>query len=275
MAVYGLIGEQLGHSLSPEIHNHLFKLATIDAIYNLFCVPKEQSHQIVDSLKTLGIKGSNVTIPYKEMVMDQLDELSDEARKIGAVNTIAIREGKAIGYNTDYYGFGKILSYGNIAVQGRRFYVLGAGGAAKSIVWYLKDHGAKEVIIVSRDIAKAQAKFEKEAIGVIDYMELEQLESGEVIINTTPCGMYPKVDQSPVACEVLKKFEVAIDIVYNPEETLFLKEAKALGLQVMGGLWMLVGQAVKAESIWQEVDFKACYEKEIYDTLKENKRLRK
>ena len=137
MKLFGLIGEKLGHSLSPEIHNKVFKDNNIDGLYNLFSVKKDFENNIVESLKCLGVKGANVTIPYKEKVMDQLDIISHEAKAIGAVNTILIKDGKSYGYNTDYYGFGKMLERAKVNIEGNSFFVLGAGGAARSILKYL------------------------------------------------------------------------------------------------------------------------------------------
>ncbi len=217
-------------------------------------------------MKTLGIKGLNVTIPYKETVYHLVDRLSEEAIKIGAINTIHYKDGETIGYNTDYRGFGYILEKGQIDPRNKTFYVLGAGGAAKSIVWYLKDHGAN-VILVTRNIAQAKEKFVEENLPIIDYRTLEKKPSAYGIINTTPIGMYPHQGESPITIELIKKFEIAIDIVYNPRETLFLKNAKSVGLKTFGGLWMLVGQALESERIWQDADFDTVDEKEIYEKV--------
>ena len=254
MKLFGLIGEKLGHSLSPEIHNKVFKDNNIDGLYNLFSVKKDFENNIVESLKCLGVKGANVTIPYKEKVMDQLDIISHEAKAIGAVNTILIKDGKSYGYNTDYYGFGKMLERAKVNIEGNSFFVLGAGGAARSILKYLEDSKAKKIVLVSRDKEKAFKKFKDFNINFMSYGELEEINEEFALINTTPCG--------------IKKFKVAVDIVYNPLETKFLKMAKDNGLKTVDGLFMLVGQGVKAEEIWNGIKVDKSTEEDIYEELK-------
>lgn len=232
MLKYALLGEKLSHSLSPEIHAEIFKALGIKASYTLV---ETSPTGIEDELSKYD--GLNVTIPYKTEVMKYLDSLSVEAKKIGAVNTIY--EGK--GYNTDYYGFGKMLEINNIPVENQVVYILGTGGASKAVYQYLKDHQAKKIIFVSRN---------KKGKHIINYDVLKE-KSGDLIINTTPVGMYPKTEVSPLKRNVIKEFKFAVDLIYNPFETEFLKLAKAEGLKTTNGLYMLVGQAVKAEEIWQ------------------------
>ena len=252
MKLFGLIGEKLGDSLSPEIHNKVFKDNNIDGLYNLFSVKKEFKNNIVESLKCLGVKGANVTIPYKENVMDQLDIISQEAKAIGAVNTILIKDGKSYGYNT----------------EGNSFFVLGAGGAARSILKYLEDSKAKKIVLVSRDKEKAFDKFKDFNINFMSYGDLEEINEEFALINTTPCGMYPNINSVAVSERVIKKFKVAVDIVYNPLETKFLKMAKDNGLKTVDGLFMLVGQGVKAEEIWNGIKVDKSTEEDIYEELK-------
>ncbi|OON96254.1 MAG: hypothetical protein ATN36_06030 [Epulopiscium sp. Nele67-Bin005] len=260
---YGLIGHKLGHSLSPEIHEEFFVQQNINAEYNLYEVPKKQVANIVKSLKTLGFKGANVTIPYKNVVIPQLDEISTEAQKIGAVNTIHIENGYTKGYNTDYYGFGRMLEKEKVCIANNVFYILGGGGSAKAVICYLRDNGAKKVILVTRNVDNAKKEFSD--IEIIGYSGIKD---GYAIINTTPLGMSPNVDSSPVNAEVLSKFEVAIDLIYNPEQTKFLIMAKQLGLQTISGLFMLVAQAIKAEEIWQNKTYTLEQEIEIYTHVK-------
>ncbi|EGT3617283.1 shikimate dehydrogenase [Clostridium perfringens] len=268
MKIFGLIGEKLGHSLSPDIHNKIFEDNNIDGLYNLFSVKEEYKDTIVKSIKTLGITGCNVTIPYKEVVMKQLDFVSKEAETIGSVNTILIREGKSYGYNTDYYGFGKMLERAEVNIEGNSFFVLGAGGAARSILKYLEDNKASKIVLVSRDKDKAIKKFKGFKLQVINYEELEEIKGEFALVNTTPCGMYPNIDSVSVSEEIIKNFKVAVDIVYNPLETKFLKLAKKHELKTVDGLFMLVGQGVKAEEIWNGISVNRVTEEKIYETLK-------
>lgn len=267
MDLFGLIGEKLGHSLSPEIHDDLFNKINLEAKYNIFSIKKENISKAVESLKVLGIKGANVTIPYKEDVIEQLDFISDEANKIGAVNTIFIKDSKSYGYNTDYYGFKEMLLKEDVKIADNEFYILGSGGAAKAIVHLLLDLKVKKLYMVSRDKELAEKKFQGLNIEFLEYRDLENIEKSYAIINTTPCGMYPKVEQTAVDKNVFKNFEVACDIIYNPYETRFLREAKESGLKIVGGLYMLVAQAIKAEEIWNDIIIDKKIEEEIYEKL--------
>ncbi len=246
---YGLIGEKLPHSLSPKIHNTLFKALNIEGAYKLFEVEKEDLGKAIDSLKILKIKGVNVTIPYKQDVMEYLDFISEEAKKIGAVNTIYLKDGKLSGYNTDYFGFGTIIKNNNVDVKDKTAMVLGNGGAAKAVITYLLDEGIKKIYLVSRkkkdDTGYSDARVEGKT-----YEEIVDIK-GEMLINTTPLGMFPHVDETPVNDEIINNFGTLIDIIYNPKETKFLKIGKELNKKICGGIEMLVGQAIKAEEIWQ------------------------
>ena len=241
MNSYGLLGEKLGHSLSPDIHEEIFKKLNIKGSYSLFEVSKDNIDNVIPSIKVLGISGINVTIPYKNEVMKSLDDISKEAQEIGAVNTISVNDGKTIGYNTDYFGFGEMLKRFNISCKNKNIVILGAGGASKAVVQY-----------------------NKEFIKVISYEELEDIKDAEIIVNTTPCGMYPNIDSMAINKEILKNYKTAVDIIYNPIETMFLREAKKLGLKTVDGLYMLVGQAIKAEEIWNNTKLKDSDIEEIY-----------
>lgn len=260
MEFYGLIGEKLSHSLSPQIHKRVFELLNIEGAYKLFEIPKTRIENLGKSLKVLGIKGVNVTIPYKQTVMEQLDFLSDEAKKIGAVNTILLKDDKLYGYNSDYYGFGSLLKVNNIEVDNKVAVVLGNGGAAKALITYLLDNNVKKLYLVTRDKSK-KIELNKD-VELIDYNDLEKL-SGDILVNTTPVGMYPNMGKSPVSEEVISKFENIVDIIYNPEETEFIRLGKKLNKKTCGGLYMLVGQAIKSEEIWQD----KVIDKHIIDTI--------
>lgn len=251
MEFYGVVGEKLPHSLSPQIHNRVFDLLNIDGAYKLFEIPKDKIENLGEALKLLKIKGANVTIPYKQVVMEQLDFISDEAKKIGAINTIHLKDGKLYGYNTDYFGFGMMLKNKNIQVKDKVAAVLGNGGAAKAINHYLLDSGVKELYLVTRDESSSTQIDDR--IKLIDYNELKDIK-GDILVNTTPVGMYPKVDASPVDKDVISNFGAIADIIYNPLKTEFLKLGEALGKVTCGGLYMLVGQGIKSEEIWQDIN---------------------
>ena len=254
MIKLGLVGEKLGHSFSPEIHKFILEKIGVKGEYSLIEIPREKSKDILEIVRKKGITGFNITVPYKEVLFDKLDWVSDEAKEIGAINTVLLREDKSYGYNTDYYGVIKMLNEKNIDVTGKKCYILGTGGGAKSIIVALKKLGADEINLVSRNSEEKKTKLLERFpyIRVIDYNEIDR---GDLIINATPLGMYPNIEKTLVGKEILKKFKYAADIIYNPEETLFLKNARECGLVTVNGLSMLVEQGIKAEEIWQNRKF--------------------
>ncbi|MGL4773502.1 MAG: shikimate dehydrogenase [Clostridium sp.] len=265
MEFYGLLGEKLSHSLSPKIHNYIYKELNIEGAYKLFEVEKEELNKLSEGLKLLKIKGINITIPYKEDMIKYLDEISKEAKDIGAINTICLKENKLYGYNTDYYGFGLMLKQNNIDVKGKSAVVLGSGGACKAVISYLINEGATEVRIATRKIGENQNNFPKE-VTFITYDNKEML-NGDILINTTPVGMYPKIDGCPLNREDIEKFECVVDLIYNPKETQLMKIAKELGKKVCGGLGMLINQAIKAEEIWLEREIPQEIGEKLYNEI--------
>ncbi|WP_425449700.1 shikimate dehydrogenase [Dethiothermospora halolimnae] len=264
-SLYGLIGEKLGHSFSPQIHGEIFKKLNISGYYHLFEMDKGDLKDGIKGMKALKIKGVNVTIPYKIDVMSFLDDLSIEAEKIGAINTICFQDNKAIGYNTDYYGFGMMLKRYGINVKNKSVVVLGTGGVTKAVLQYLSDEESKEVVLVSRNVDRAKDKIK--GYTIVSYEELKNFSKRDIVINATPCGMYPKVDYAPVGKDILSKFNIAIDLIYNPEKTLFLKWAIEEGLKVVNGLYMLVGQAIKAQELWNNMQIQDSIVEEIYKEI--------
>ncbi len=222
---YGLIGAKLSHSFSKEIHEQL-----ADYKYELKELALEQ---VPDFIKKREFKAINVTIPYKETVMPYLDEVSDMAKKIGSVNTIVNKNGKLFGYNTDYFGFAYMLSYGGIDVKDKIVAVLGSGGASKTVVATLKDLGAKRVIVVSRS-------------GPVNYDNISEQKDINVIVNASPVGMYPNVGECLINLDDFTHIEGVADLVYNPSITEILRRAKEKGVAYVNGLSMLVAQAKKA-----------------------------
>lgn len=265
--LYGLLGEKLGHSLSPTIHSLIFRQLHIEAYYHLFEVKGDELKNVVLGLKALGAGGVNVTIPYKVPIMDFLDSISREAKEIGSINTIVFKDDKSLGYNTDYFGFGRMLDKNNINVKNRKVVVLGSGGSAKGVLQYLLDNGTKSIIIASRDTYKLKDSDYYKRFDLISYDKLGTLKDLDIIVNCTPSGMYPKVDACPVDENILSKFSSAVDLIYNPKETLFLKYAKKSGLKAVNGLYMLVAQAVAAEELWNDVKISRDQIDHIYNSL--------
>lgn len=252
-SLFGLLGEKLGHSISPQIHSMVFDALNIKGEYHLFEIKRDEVRNIISKLKGMNVKGVNVTIPYKTEIMNYLDDISGEAQKIGAVNTVSFSGGQTIGFNTDYNGFGATLKKYEIEVPKSSAVVLGTGGAAKAVVQYLIDNNIYDLKIVTRDLNAHNRTGYTQYIDVIGYEKLKSLNNMDIIINCTPCGMYPDVNKSPVDTSDIKRFSTAIDLIYNPKETLFLKSAKQSGLKTINGTYMLVSQALASEEIWNDI----------------------
>jgi len=251
---YGLIGEKLGHSLSPKIHAIIFRELGLQNSYELIELSQDE---VLTFLATAGKEygGLNVTIPYKVAVMEGLKAVSREALSIGAVNTIQFKHEAGFGFNTDYFGFGRMLDHSGITLQGKKVVLLGNGGAAKAVLQAAVDRDAAEIVVVARQIEVAKTKLSNfvarvDKLRFVNYETLKRRPQGNVIINATPVGMFPKIDAAPVPPEVVAGYEAAVDIVYNPTETKFLAQAKAAGCATCNGLYMLVAQAVASEEIW-------------------------
>lgn len=224
----GLLGEKLGHSYSPQIHQYL-----ADYPYVLF---EKQPGELEEFLRHGDFTGINVTMPYKKSVMAFCDMLSPVAQKLNAVNTIVRREdGTLIGHNTDYFGFQSMVQRSGLNVAGKKVLVLGSGGASATAVAVLTEAGAN-VVIISRS-------------GENNYQNLHLHTDASVIVNATPVGMYPNVGISPVDLSLFPTLEGVLDIVYNPARTQLLLDAERRGLVCENGLWMLVAQA-KESAEW-------------------------
>jgi len=246
-AVYGIIGDPVDHSLSPIMHNAAFKELGIKAVYGAFEVKTRSLEDAITGIRALNIKGVSVTIPHKEEVMKHLDEVKQEAVEIGAVNTIVNEAGKLTGYNTDWIGVVKAFELNGVNLKGKKVVIIGAGGAAKAVVYAVKRAGASEVEVYNRTIEKAKAL--ERAFGVkAKPLNEVNTAAGEVIIQTTSVGL--NSSESPVSKEVLKNFKVAMDIVYSPLKTQFLKFAEECGCKIIDGLQMLLYQGVEQFKLW-------------------------
>lgn len=258
----GLIGEKLGHSLSPQIHQRFYHITNIQGNYQLFETPKNDLGALLTRLEVKGYSGLNVTIPYKTEVMGYLDEISKEATAIGAVNTIRLENGKRYGHNTDYFGLKTLLEYNNIAVKDKRVVILGSGGAARCAFRLVLDEGAKEGIVISRNPNSADKAFV-----TAGYDTLSSLNAIDVLINTTPVGMSPHENACPVEDSVIQKSNSVVDLIYNPQETVLLKKAKACGKITANGLLMLTAQAIKAQEIWNNQTYSQSIYQDVFSFI--------
>ena len=249
---YGLIGEKLGHSYSKIIHE---KLA--DYTYDLCPLSKEE---FKDFMEKREFKAINVTIPYKKDVIPYLKEMDESATAIGAVNTIVNKEGNLYGYNTDMPGFIYMVNQNKIQMKGKKVVVLGNGGAAQAIKAAVQKLGAREMIVV--DIVPAE--------GVISYDEcFVHHTDADILVNTSPVGMYPKVNASPVDLTIFPHCQAVLDVIYNPITTKLVAQARELGMIGVTGLEMLVAQALYAVEIFLQNDIPEEKIQEIYKEILE------
>ena len=241
MKRYGLIGHPLKHSMSRHYFNEKFEYEGLDCLYQHFDLKSlEELQEVMDRYPDLC--GFNVTIPYKEAIIPLLDDIDPVAKAVGAVNVLKITEGKLIGYNTDVYGFEQLL---NRAINGKTIehaLILGTGGASKAVQYVLRQKGIAYAL-VSRDATKGDYTY--------DTLTDEILNQNHLIINTTPLGMFPHIDDFPdLHYQGLSKKHVLIDLIYNPKETAFMELGKSWGAKAYGGLQMFEEQAKKTWEIF-------------------------
>lgn len=228
--MYGLLGEHLPHSFSPQIHSALG-----NKDYGLFEIAPEKLEKF---MREHSFKGINVTIPYKKAVIPYLDVISPEAQKIGAVNTVKVKDGKLYGDNTDYFGFKYMVEKSKIDIHNKKAIVLGSGGASLTVQAVLRDLGACEVVVISRN-------------GDDNYVNMYiKHTDAQIIVNTTPVGMYPDNLNTLVDFDKFPKLSGVLDVVYNPLKTRLILDAEKRGIPSSAGLSMLVAQAKKAHEIF-------------------------
>lgn len=252
---YGLIGEKLEHSHSKFIHERL-----ADYTYDLIPLTKDE---LIPFMEKKDFTAINVTIPYKQAVLPYLDELHPLAKEIGAVNTIVNKSGHYIGYNTDFYGFEYLLKHNGIEIENKKCLILGNGGTAQTVHAVLQHLGASEVLVVSR----------KETQDTISYENCYAAHTdAKVIVNTTPLGMYPNVDASPLDLSSFIQCEAVVDAIFNPLQTKLTLQAQELGIKAVTGLEMLVAQAKQAIEYFLDTSYDEKVIDEVYHELLEKLR---
>jgi shikimate dehydrogenase len=245
--VCGIVLHPAGHTRSPAMHNAAYASLGLDAAYHAFDVPPERLPAAIAGVRALGLRQVAVSIPHKEAVIDHLDAVDETARAIGAVNTVTrADDGTLVGTNTDHLGAIRALER-LVDPRDKRAVVLGAGGAARAVVFGLLRAGAT-VTVLNRTARRARALAEE--LGAADAGPLDALGDvpHDILVNTTSVGL--GADASPVASAHLRRGAVVMDAVYEPEETRLLADARAAGAQALGGKWMLVYQAAAQLEIW-------------------------
>jgi len=266
--IYGLVGRQVAYSLSPLIHNTAFSLLGVEACYTIYDVDSpERIPAAIEGMRALGLSGCNVTIPYKETVVPFLDELSGDARSVGAVNTVVNREGRLEGHNTDIAGFASPLMEKKEAIAGRPAVLFGSGGAALAAIEAMKRHFPPSTLTVFvRDRESARRRLERHIeegfvrLALQDELErreeaaIETCREAALIVNATPKGTHGRADAHlcivPEGAGVFGPGQTVYDMVYNPEETPFLMAARSAGAGTVPGIAMLMAQAARSFRLW-------------------------
>ena len=251
---YGLIGRKLGHSFSKTLHN---LIGNYD--YELREIEPENLEEFM--LKK-DFRAINVTIPYKQDVIPFLEEIDPFAQKIGAVNTIVNKNGKLFGYNTDFLGLKSLILKNNMDLKGKKVLILGSGGTSKTAIAVAQDLSASDIYCLSR----------KGSEGLITYEEAYRSHTdAKVIINTTPCGMYPKIGESAIDIEKFPRLEAVVDAVYNPLSSALVVEARNRGIKATGGLYMLISQGVFASELFLDKKYPETLVDGIFESILKEK----
>ena len=247
---YGCIGEHLPHSFSREIHNEIGSYA-----YELKELTPEELPGFITARSFLGI---NVTIPYKQAVIPFLDEIDETARAIGAVNTVVNRDGKLYGYNTDLYGITRLIRRIGLELSGKKVLVLGTGGTSRTASYAAEMLGARVVYRVSRTSREGSLSYED---------ILRDHTDAEIILNTTPCGMFPRPAEQPLALGTFTRIKGVVDAIYNPLRSRLVLEAHSRAIPAEGGLYMLVAQAVRASELFLDTTYPEELTDRIYSLI--------
>ncbi len=258
--ILGVIGHPIEHSMSPIMHNTAINDLKLDYVYLAFDIKPQNLSKAIDGFRALNIKGISVTIPYKEAIIGYLDEIDPIAKNIKAVNTIKNEDGFLKARNTDGAGGKRSLIENGCGLSDKKVLFIGAGGAARALSYFIAEDVAQIIFLnIRKERSKLLAKELNVRTGVktfadaISNYNLKKFcATSDILINTSPIGMYPKIEETPVAKEFLHKDLFVFDVVYNPLETKLLKDANEIGCKTLGGLDMLVNQGILAFEWWTE-----------------------
>ena len=266
--IIGLIGENIENSLSPLFHNQIILKNSLDFCYLAFQVAETDLGESIQGIRALNIRGVNITFPYKEKVIEFLDEVEESARRIGAVNTIVNNKGNLSGYNTDVIGFKKSLQdKEKFVIKEKKAVILGAGGAARGVIYALLEEGIEEISIFNRTLEKAE-KIEQDFSpffprSIINLFSFEQndlkdkIKEANLLLNATSIGMASQLNNTPLLDKKLFHPNLLVyDIIYHPAKTLFLREAERAEAKIINGLPMLVYQGIESFYLWSGLKVK-------------------
>ena len=250
MKKYFVIGNPINHSLSPKLHNYWLRENNINAIYDKKKIDEKNLQSIISEVKEKKINGINVTVPYKKLVIPYLDKLSQEAEQTQSVNTIILTNDNLVGHNTDIAGFTKAIKDLNFNIEGKKIFILGAGGVVPSIIFALNKMNVSKIIISNRTKKKAEdLKSQFNNLEILDWGDINDF---DVIINATSLGLNKEVID--LNFSKFSNNKLFYDVIYNPVETNFLKEGKKLGNKTENGKLMFIYQALEAFKLWHGIE---------------------
>ncbi len=258
MKRFAVIGNPVAHSLSPRLHEYVFKQLGINANYSAIQCTMKQLPNIIKRLQNGQLNGLNVTLPLKQAVLPLLDVVDEHAKAIGAVNCIKVKDEKLIGYNTDWIGFIRALQNAKIEISGRTCIIIGAGGVARSVAYALALYNVNKIFIINRSAEHAselkkqlKINFFDTEIKITKWNEIDKHELYQaLIVNCTSVGMVPNVDDNPVLKKYLLPSQTIIDVIYSPFQTKLYQVGQSMGAKTLSGLPMLIYQALNSLAIW-------------------------
>ncbi|HHW31764.1 MAG TPA: shikimate dehydrogenase [Clostridiaceae bacterium] len=276
--VIGIIGNPIEHSISPQLHNTLSRQLGLNIIYVPFKVEGSDLGCAVKGLKCLNVLGFNVTIPYKESIISYLDEITEEAELMGSVNTVKNIEGKLFGFNTDARGFVQSFTKeAKATFKDKTVAIIGAGGTARALAVKIALEESRKIYIINRTLQKAEeiASRINDKIGNVALaVNLDSKEStlalseADILVNTTPLGMYPDTERTPLNKDFrFSKNQIVFDVIYNPRKTLFLARAEECGCTIVNGFGMLISQGIQAYEIWTDTKIPSTLSEQVQDLL--------
>jgi len=248
MKEFAVIGNPVSQSLSPDLHNYVYKHLGIDAKYKKIMVQDSELEYIIDDLKKERLLGVNITIPHKQKIIKYIDDVSSRAKLIGAINIIYNLNNKLIGDNTDWLGLSMSLKKNNIGLLNKNVILIGAGGTAKSVIFALKNSGVNKILLLNRTLKKAVI-LKDNIIRPFPLNEAPNIVNNDsIIINTTSVGM--QSEESPLGSELIQRSQIIIDVIYSPLETSIIKFGKKVGAKTLNGLDMFIFQALASIDLW-------------------------
>ncbi|TMW73887.1 shikimate dehydrogenase [Alteribacter natronophilus] len=251
----GVFGHPVAHSMSPVMHQAALRELNLEGSYEAYDIAPDELKEGIESVRSEGYRGINITLPHKVAVMEYLDHVSEEAQAIGAVNTVVNEDGKLTGYNTDGQGFLESVLERTGDLPDKRVLIIGAGGAARAVSVSFARHGVEELVITNRTLSKAREIAERcrqwcEVRVLPATMAQAAFTGFDLIVNTTPIGMFPDTDRMPMSLETVRRNALVCDLIYNPERTRWLSEAEKRGAKTLNGIGMFVNQGALALEMW-------------------------